>query len=231
MYKKINMEEYPRREHFNHFKTMEQPMVTVTTRIDITDWLKSLKKTSYPFFLSFQYAVAQAANKIPEFRQRIKDGEIIEYDFSNPSYTLALPDETFRFCPVNANQPFDDYIRDAKLMEEIISKENLHEEDPLKYLFVSTSPWFDYESLSIAYPNKESSNPNFIWGKYTKDNKLYLENGSIKEKEVITMPLTIMANHALIDAVHIKKFLENLQEELNRMMNQEFYQEENRNVK
>ena len=82
--KYIDMTKYPRLDHFRHFLTMQQPCVSITVQVDITDWLSRLKASGCPFFLSFQYAVVWAANRIPEFRQRIVDDKIVEYDYCNP---------------------------------------------------------------------------------------------------------------------------------------------------
>ena len=55
------MDKYPRLDHFRHFLTMQQPCVSVTVQVDITDWLSGLKVSGCPFFLSFQYAVDPGA--------------------------------------------------------------------------------------------------------------------------------------------------------------------------
>ena len=52
--KYIDMTKYPRLDHFRHFLTMQQPCVSITVQVDITDWLSRLKASGCPFFLSFQ---------------------------------------------------------------------------------------------------------------------------------------------------------------------------------
>ena len=99
------MTKYPRLDHFRHFLTMQQPCVSITVQVDITDWLSRLRASGCPFFLSFQYAVVRAANRIPEFRQRIVDDKIVEYDYCNPSYIVSLPDDTYRYCNVSNRTP------------------------------------------------------------------------------------------------------------------------------
>ena len=56
--KYIDMTKYPRLDHFRHFLTMQQPCVSITVQVDITDWLSRLKASGCPFFLSFQYAAS-----------------------------------------------------------------------------------------------------------------------------------------------------------------------------
>ena len=70
-YKVIDMKQYKRREHFSYFSDMAYPYVGITVNVDITEWLAIVKEKNLPFFLSFLYAVTNAANSVKEFRQRI----------------------------------------------------------------------------------------------------------------------------------------------------------------
>ena len=93
-YRIIPMETYPRRAHFAYFSTMAQPYAGVTVSVEITHFLESVQEKGSPFFLSFLYCVSRAANQVPELRQRIWKGEIIEYQNCPTSHTVALPDGT-----------------------------------------------------------------------------------------------------------------------------------------
>ena len=152
--KYIDMTKYPRLDHFRHFLTMQQPCVSITVQVDITDWLSRLKASGCPFFLSFQYAVVRAANRIPEFRQRIVDDKIVEYDYCNPSYIVSLPDDTYRYCNVNVNQPFAQYLEESRVKQDAaLHSEHLEEEegDVLGLLFISCVPWFNYtEAIPVT---------------------------------------------------------------------------------
>ena len=220
-YKEIDISAYPRKDHFKHFLDMENPFVSVTVQVDITDWPDYLKINGYPFFLSFQYAVVRAANRIPEFRQRIRDRAIIEYDFCNPSYTVALPDGTYRYCTVNANQPLEDYVKEAtvKQKEAMLAEELKEEEgvDVQSLFFISSIPWLNFNACSLPYPDSFFSTPSFTWGKYQTEKRLVLEEGQIIEKDKTTIPVNVFANHALIDGLHIATFFSNLEEEISNM--------------
>ena len=186
--KHIDMSKYPRIEHFNHFLAMDHPCASVTVQVDITDWVPRLKASGCPFFLSFQYAAVRAANRIPEFRQRIVPEGIVEYDYSNPSYTVALPDG------------------EAERLEE--------EGDVLSLLFTSCVPWLNYTEAMMPYPSNHFSIPNICWGGYKTEKYLALEDGQVVEKVKVSIPVTLLINHALIDGRHIGQFYANLDEEL-----------------
>ena len=213
----IDMTRYPRLDHFRHFIAMQQPCVSITSQVDITGWLSRLKVSGCPFFLSFQYAVVRAANRIPEFRQRIVDEEIVEYDYCNPSYIVSLPDDTYRYCNVNVNQPFVRYFEESRLKQEaVLHAEHLEEEgDVLSYLFISCVPWFNYTEAMMPCPGGSFSNPSFCWGGYKTEKYLALEHGQVTEKVKASIPVTLFFNHALIDGIHVGRFFENLDDELN----------------
>ncbi len=219
--KYIDMTKYPRLDHFRHFLTMQQPCVSITVQVDITDWLSRLKASGCPFFLSFQYAVVRAANRIPEFRQRIVDDKIVEYDYCNPSYIVSLPDDTYRYCNVNVNQPFAQYLEESRVKQDAaLHSEHLEEEegDVLGLLFISCVPWFNYTEATEAmmpYPGGSFSNPSFCWGGYRTEKYLALEDGRVTEKVKTSIPVTLFFNHALIDGIHAGRFFDNLGDELN----------------
>ena len=216
--KYIDMTKYPRLDHFRHFLTMQQPCVSITVQVDITDWLSRLKASGCPFFLSFQYAVVRAANRIPEFRQRIVDDKIVEYDYCNPSYIVSLPDDTYRYCNVNVNQPFAQYLKESRVKQDAaLHSEHLEEEegDVLGLLFISCVPWFNYTEAMMPYPGGSFSNPSFCWGGYRTEKYLALEDGRVTEKVKTSSPVTLFFNHALIDGIHAGRFFDNLGDELN----------------
>ena len=216
--KYIDMTKYPRLDHFRHFLTMQQPCVSITVQVDITDWLSRLKASGCPFFLSFQYAVVRAANRIPEFRQRIVDDKIVEYDYCNPSYIVSLPDDTYRYCNVNVNQPFAQYLEESRVKQDAaLHSEHLEEEegDVLGLLFISCVPWFNYTEAMMPYPGGSFSNPSFCWGGYRTEKYLALEDGLVTEKVKTSIPVTLFFNHALIDGIHAGRFFDNLGDELN----------------
>lgn len=215
--KYIDMAGYPRLDHFRHFLTMKQPFISVTVQVDITEWLPRLRESGCPFFLSFQYAVVRAANRVPEFRQRIVDEEIVEYDYCDPSYIVALPDGTYRYCNVAANQPFEQYLKQARIKQEAaLHSEHLEEEesDILSLLFISCVPWLNYTEALMPIPDSSFSIPSFCWGACKSEKYLALENGQVTEKVKTSIPVTLLVNHALVDGLHIGRFFDNLAQEL-----------------
>ena len=180
--------------------------------IDITEFLSVIQERKLPFFLSFCYCIAKAANAVPEFRQRILENQIIEYTKCRTSHTVSLEDGTYCYCTLDCDKPFREYLIYAAQEQEKAKQERSVEdkqEDLNELIFISTLPWFSYTALSNPVPIPADSNPRITWGKYSKE----------EFKTVI--PVTVQCNHALVDGLHISEFLDALEKELDKVVESE----------
>lgn len=201
----IDMNNYRRRAHFDYFRTMAYPYVGVTAEVDITDFRRVTKEKGCNFFHSFLWCAAQAANLIPEMRQRQVDDHIVEYDFCMTSHTVACADETYVYCDLDATCAYADFLPYAAREQEIarvggdIDREPQDEEG---MYFISTLPWLSHTALVQPVPSPADSNPRITWGKFfTREGKTLI-------------PVSILCNHALVDGRHIAQFYENLEKKL-----------------
>lgn len=202
-FKYVNMDAYKRKEHFEYFSSLAYPYVGVTVNVDITELLSKIKEKRLPFFLTVCYCVGRAANAVPEFRQRIQNGQIVEYDHCRTSHTVALDDGTYCYCNLESDMGFADYIPYAVREQEKAKEEaTIHEEDNLDMIFISTLPWLSYTSLVQPVPMPADSNPRITWGKYfQQEGKTFL-------------PLSVLCHHALADGLHIARFYEQLDKKI-----------------
>ncbi len=204
-YKYIDMAAYKRKKHFEYFNSLAYPYVGVTANVDITELLKAVKKRNLPFFLTICYSVSQAANQIAEFRQRIANHQIVEYDYCRTSHTVALDDGTYCYCDLNSNCSFEDYISYARQEQELAKEKNSideEKEESLDKIFISTLPWLTYTSLINPVPVPADSNPRITWGKY------FMQDGKT------LLPVSVLCHHALVDGLHISKFYDLLNEQI-----------------
>lgn len=195
-YKVLDMDKYSRRKHFDYFRSLAYPYVGMTVNVDITDFVRKTKEEGLPFFLSLCYCVAQAANGVPEFRQRIRDGSIIQYDWCQTSHTLALEDGSYCYCTLESNMSFREYLPRAVEAQKLASKERSLEDGEAgdSLLFVSSIPFISYTSLIQPVPCPADSNPRISWGKY------------FRQGDRLMLPITVLCHHALVDAIHISRF-------------------------
>lgn len=207
-YRTIDMDHYPRRAHFAYFNAMPDPYVGVTEQVDVGALLETCRKTDRPFFLSFLYCVGRAANAVPELRQRIWKGGIIEFDACDTSHTVMRDDGTYRYCRLDCMKPFDQFLPEAERLQEAAkTQDGLDDgEDGISLLFLSCVPWVGYAALRQPVPVPADSNPRITWGKY------------VTEHGRTIMPVTLLANHALVDGIHIGAFYDMLRAEMGRFV-------------
>ena len=202
--KRLDMEKYPRKEHFRYFIKMAYPYVGITVNVDITNWTKKRKEAGNPFFLSFLYEVIHAANAVPEMRQRIYEDGIIEFENCKASYTVALDNGTYCYCSVSGNRSLEEFLVDAKKEQENAKKNPslLDGEEGLSLLFISSLPWITYTAMVQPVPCPADSNPRITWGKY------------FEQEDRILIPVTLLCHHALVDGIHMNMFYEKLNVQL-----------------
>ena len=200
----VDMSRDPRRDQFAYFQTLANPYVGVTVQVDVTDLSERCRETGASFFLAVLYAAVRAANGVPELRRRIRGDRVAEYDRCPSSHTVALPDGTYCYCRLEADRPFGEFLPYAAAEQERVKGTPSLEdgEDGESLLFVSCVPWLSYTALTQPTPTPADSNPRINWGRW------YRQEGRT------LLPVTLLANHALVDGIHIARFYENLDREL-----------------
>ncbi len=199
----IDLETYPRRSHFEYFRSLAYPYVGFTANVDVTNPIRFAKEKGGSSFLAILYVAVKAANAVPELRQRIVDGKIAEYDHCNVGYTVALPDKTFCNCYTESRMSIEEFFVDAKARQAEAMKHpgfvNPDEEET-GLIFASCIPWLAFTQCIQPAPIPADYNPRIVFGKY------------IKEGDRTLMPLHIQCNHALVDGYHLSEFYRIFQE-------------------
>ena len=205
--KEIDMAAYKRRAHFDYFRSLAYPYAGVTVEVDISRLVPTLKMHSLPFFLPVLYCAVRAANSVPEFRQRIHGDSVVEYDYCEGSYTVALPDESYCYCVPKTDLPFSeflDYTREAQ--RRAVGEPSIEEQDEAdSLLFISCIPWVSQTAVVQPVPSPADSNPRITWGKYVP------ENG----RETLGMSLEV--SHRFIDGYHLGQFYQTLQKSIDEL--------------
>lgn len=203
MKKFIAMETYPRKSHFEYFGSLAYPYVGFTANVDVTNPIRFAKEKGGSSFLAILYVAVKAANAVPELRQRIVDGKIVEFDYCNVGYTVAMPDKTFCNCHTESRMSIEEFFVDAKARQQEAMKHPGFvnpDEDETGLIFASCIPWLAFTQCIQPAPIPADSNPRIVFGKY------------IKEGEKTLMPLHIQCNHALVDGYHLSEFYRIFQE-------------------
>ncbi len=199
----IDLETYPRRSHYEYFKSLAYPYVGLSANVDVTNLLSAAKRRGKSSFMACLYATLTAVNAIPALRQRIVGDQIVEFERCNAGHTVAKEDGTFVNCQTDSSLDFDAFLDAGPALQEKAKAQTgfLNEkEDETALIFVSSEPWVQFTSVIQPTPYPADCNPRIIFGKY------------FQQEGRTMMPLAIQANHALVDGLHFGQFYQAFQD-------------------
>lgn len=191
----------PRRAHFDYFRAMANPYVSVTAECDITRLHEAVKERGWPFFLTALHCAVNAANAVPELRRRIRGEQVVEYDRCLSSHTVALEDGSYCYCVLDCAGPLAEFLPEAQAkVEQAKQAPSLDDgADPDALFFLSSLPWISFTSLSLPTPSPADSNPRITFGKF------------FRRKGRVLLPVNLTVNHALADGLHMAAFFRGLE--------------------
>jgi len=204
----LDLDNWPRKEHFHFFRQFEEPFFGATVQIDCTNAYTKSKTLGASFFIYYLHKTLVAVNTNEPFRYRISEDKIYICDRIDGSATIGRDDGTFGFSLIQYNPDFDLFKQNALTeIERIQSTTGIFtrtfENDNV--IHFSAIPWINFTSLSHArsYTFPDSC-PKISFGKMTVS-----ENGKR------TMPMSIHVHHGLMDGLHLGKFVDYFQEIMN----------------
>lgn len=204
-YRMIDMAAYPRRTHFDYFRSLSYPYVGVTQEVEVTALAAFCREKGISFFLAVLHAAALAADAVPEFRQRIRDGGVVEYDECPTSHTELLEDGTYCYCTLHHHMPFGEYLaRAEEARRRSRAAATIEEEAEVESMvFVTCLPWLHYSALIQPVAGGDESNPRISWGRYEAD-----------AQGRLMLPVTVLVHHALADGLQLGQFFAHLTQEM-----------------
>lgn len=204
----MDLEKWPRKEHFHFFKQFEEPFFGATVEIDCTRSYQNAKKLDSSFFIYYLHKTLVAVNSIESFRYRISDDKIEIHDRIDASATIGRADGTFGFSLIEYNLSFDIFKATALAeIERIQSTTGLFtrtfESDNM--IHFSAIPWLNFTSLSHArsYTFPDSC-PKISFGKMM-----------VSETGKRTMSMSVHVHHGLMDGMHLGQFVDCFQQIMN----------------
>jgi chloramphenicol O-acetyltransferase type A len=201
--KTIDMQTYSRREHFNIFSTLDQPHFNICANVDLTTFFPVAKQRGYPFTVALVYVLSRASNAIPEFRQRIRAGKVIEHEIVHPSGTILVDEDRFSFCTFTYHEDFSEFAPLAVEMIAYVKEHLTMEDEPGRddLLFMTAIPWVSFTSfMHPLHMSPADSVPRFAWGKI------------FEKEEQMKMPLSVQGHHGLMDGIHMARYYEKVQD-------------------
>ncbi|MBV9217173.1 MAG: hypothetical protein JO053_13470 [Acidobacteria bacterium] len=203
MYKKVNVNSWARRSTHEFFRDYADPFFNFSASLDVGRACRYAKENGLATSLTLLYYSLLAANEIREFRIRLLEEELVEFDRIHATQTILNDDETFSFAYFEMKDDLLEFDRSGKeAKEKYRSLRSFDvESDRLDLIYYSVIPWVSFTSFKHASRlDPRQTVPRIVFG------KIYEEAGSKK------MPLSVEANHAIMDGFHVGKFFNSFQE-------------------
>jgi chloramphenicol O-acetyltransferase type A len=202
----LDLDSWARRQLFEFFQRYDQPYFNVCTQLDITRLMELLESRPHKnVAMTYLYFALRVANEIEPFRYRLKGDQILVHDIIHGGSTVLMPDETFSFAYFDYNDDFEEFIEGAKkAIEEVRNGDGVLRPTPRDNLIYFTIlPWFSFTSFAHARNSERGlSVPRIAFGKF------------LKEAGRVRLPFSVEVHHALMDGLHVGRYLNRLQEAL-----------------
>ena len=205
MKREINLQESSRAEAFHMWMSSPMPMVTLVKTFDVTRLVKASKKSGIKFNVLMCWCIGKAASSIKEFYLLPEHDKLYQFDQFGINIVVQNVKGGINLCDV----PFADSIEqfNANYLELTCQAAKACQNTSLEdYMIIGTSalPQTELDCIVNQYSGRWN-NPFLAWGKYRK--------GLFKT----TLPISLQFHHAQMDGAHACHFLDNLQEEINKI--------------
>lgn len=207
-FKKVDMESWPRREHYRYYTEALKVEFNMTAPVDVQNLLRFCHAHGCKFYAAAIYCVTKALNRIENFRMfKNADGELCVWDKIVPNFTFFHPDDcTFSDCWTDFSEDFPTFynaitadMQTYKDVKGIKTKPN----QPANFYCVSCTPWTAFTGCGSRVADGQPAYfPIVVMGRYEKC------GGKVN------MPVNITIAHAVADGYHAGLFFRYLQEEL-----------------
>ena len=190
---------------FEVWMSSPMPMVTVVKTFDVTRIFRTSKRKGLKFNMLLCWCICRAASSVEEFYTLPEGGKLYRYDQIAMNTIVYDKNGQIRFCDILYSNDFQKFINDYNSItkEAAQSCKNILSEGAA---IIGSSAVIGTELDCIV--NQYSgvyNNPFLSWGKYQK------------HWFKVTLPISFQFHHVQMDGGHAARFLERLQEEINKM--------------
>ncbi|MAD04684.1 MAG: chloramphenicol acetyltransferase [Pseudoalteromonas sp.] len=208
----IDLATWPRKQHFAFFKEFSLPYFNVCVSLDMAALYTKCKTESYSFFHCYVYLTLEACHDYAPMRQRIIDCLPVQLSSVRGSVVELAEDETFRFSYFEKQASMDDFSKHAiaasktSKAKPFFSDAFAATEGQPDLIHISVLPWLNFTGFSHAVSEGHGLGiPKFVFGQY--------------DSKTGKMPLSIDVHHALMDGLHVARFVKILQDKITNFCN------------
>lgn len=206
MAKEINPKDTTRAMAYELWMKAPNPMVTFFKTVDVTNLVRINKKRGFKFNMLLDFCIGKAASPIKEFYTLPVGEKLIQYDSIAVNTIVKNKTGEVSSCDLPFSENLEafnlEYLAQTAQVAETCQDRDLSE----TCMVIGTSAIVDTEiDGAVGMNSGIFNNPFLIWGKYRKKCFRY------------HLPISFQFHHTQMDGAHAGRFLENLQNEINRL--------------
>ncbi|MFI9120530.1 chloramphenicol acetyltransferase [Streptomyces bikiniensis] len=202
----IDLDTWPRRQHFEHYRRRVPCTYSMTVELDVTAFAAALRRSPRKSYVAQVWALSTVVNRHDEFRMCLTaSGEPAVRPVVHPAFTVFNPERETFACVWAAHDPDFGAFHDAAAP---LLAEHAHATDffplgapPADTFDVSSLPWASFTgfNLNIGGNGWDHLAPIFTLGRYTERDGRTL------------LPLAVQVHHAAADGFHAARLVDELQ--------------------
>jgi chloramphenicol O-acetyltransferase type A len=197
----LDLETWPRRDAFDYFRGFDKPYFSVCARVDVARLKQVVADTGVgSVALACHFIALRLANLHEPFRYRIEGQRVRVHPAVSGSTTVLRADDSFGFADFDDQPDFVAFVAAASISIAAARSGRAAFEpkpDAQACIHFTTLPWLHFTSFSHARNwGREDSIPKLAFGRVESEGKC------------AWMPLSVEVHHALMDGVHVGRYVQ-----------------------
>ena len=206
MAREINPKDTTRASAYELWMKAPNPMVTFFKTLDVTNLIKVSKRKHLKFNMMLDYCIGKAAVGIKEFYILPVGEKLIQYDTIAVNTIVKNKEGEVSSCDILYSDDLETFKQEYMKYTMQVAETGQDRDLSNDSMIIGTSAIVDTEiDGAVGMNSGIFNNPFIIWGKYRKKGFRYY------------LPISFQFHHTQMDGAHAGRFLENLQNEINRM--------------
>ena len=206
MAREINPKDTKRASAYEFWMKAPNPMVTFFKTLDVTNLIRVSKRQHLKFNMMLDYCIGKAAVGVKEFYVLPVGEKLIQYDTIAVNTIVKNKEGEVSSCDILYSDDLETFRQEYMKYTTQVAETGQDRDLSNDSMIIGTSAIVDTEiDGAVGMNSGIFNNPFMIWGKYRKKGFRYY------------LPISFQFHHTQMDGAHAGRFLENLQNEINRM--------------
>ena len=205
-YRDLDVNKWARLPAYELFKGYADPFFNFSAGVDVTSAYEFVKENELSYSLTMLYCSLAAANQIREFRIRLVEDRLVEFDIVHATQTILNQDESFSFAYFEKSENVFEFNEVGRLAMKKYLRLKTFDVEAGRHdlIYYSVIPWVSFTSFKHASQlDPKQTIPRIVFGKRFDD------------RGIKRMPVSVEANHMIMDGLHVGRFFNYFQEALN----------------